>query len=91
MDTLTTVVEANKIFIAIFSSIIGWAGFLLVLSTLKNFIVTGISRAVISWLPHASGDTQRQVIKYLTDKPQLLTELYTEMKNSGWEANQDQQ
>jgi len=59
---------ANQMIVGILTTIIGWGGFIAVLVVLRNFIIAGITQAMMAYLFRAN-DTNftRLIVRRLTD------------------------
>lgn len=65
---------------SIIITIVGWAGFLILVYMLREFVILGSSRAFSEVIQNAGKESQRWLIRCLVDKHVTLTELYKDMK-----------
>lgn len=67
----------NKMLVAIFSTIIGWGGFIVIVAMLRSFIITAVtSAAIILMARNKDTDFARLVVRNLVNENISPEELY---------------
>jgi len=77
-----TVVEITKSAVGIVTTVLSWAAVITIFMLFRNFIIAGISRALIMVFESGNDKTREVLIRFLVDKNSTVPEIYENLKKN---------